>query len=121
MSLEIYLADASIIRSVAGELISAGAGKSVVKRGNEHDSRFTLQASKGDATATRSSEGLSSNRTGPLCRGQDMSFMLHLVFKAVPNFPAVTDLNATSKQRFLVLGHPVLPVAPFSVQQLNIK
>lgn len=73
MSLEIDLADASIIRSVAGELISAGAGKSVVRRGNEHDSRFTL--SKGDATATRSSEGLSSNRAErPLCRGQENKF-----------------------------------------------
>lgn len=100
MSLEIYLADASIIRSVAGELISAGAGKSVVKRGNEHDSRFTLQASKGDATATRSSEGLSSNRTGPLCRGQDMSFMLHLVFQSGSQLPSGDRFECNIKTTF---------------------
>jgi hypothetical protein len=47
-------------------------------------------------------------------------------FKAVPNFPAVTDferkIKATTEQlQCLVVGNPVLPVAPFSVQQLNIN
>jgi hypothetical protein len=121
MNHEIYLADASIIRSVAGELISAGKSM-VVKRGNEHDSRFTLQ--KG--TRPRRVQARASHPIvrSELCRGQESSFMLHLVFQSTSQRQFLCNIRATTQQlQFAIscVGNTVLPMAPFSVQQLNIN